>query len=141
MLKYNNKAIRQETKEQTNDKKDRQRPTVGQTDALTASQTDIQTNRYHMGVLMPLLVMRCMVAVLQRNHCNTNAPIWLDLQGQTLPSTPGTEITVRGCGSWTSGCCQYLTQPVTVRQCGGYFVYRHLGVGTCNYAYCVQADH
>ena len=136
MLKYNNKASIQRQKNRQMIKMTDRDGQLGQTDALRARQT----NRYHMGMLMSQ-IMRCMVAVLQRYHCNTDRAIWLDLQGESLPSTPGTEITVRGCSSWTSGCCQYQTQPVTVRQCGGYFVYRHRGVSTCSDAYCVQADH
>ena len=74
--------------------------------------------------------------VLQDDHCNTNAPYWLDLQGQASPS-PGRQIQVLACGHDPLGCC-YWNVSAIMRNCGEYFVYRLKPVDGCHEAYCAQ---
>ncbi|XP_076444784.1 uncharacterized protein LOC143282840 isoform X2 [Babylonia areolata] len=71
-----------------------------------------------------------------RSHCGTVATMWLDLQGQSLPDV-GDEVTARACAHWTSGCCR-TESPITVRNCGLYFVYKLNPAPNCNQAFCVE---
>ncbi|KAL8613228.1 hypothetical protein ACOMHN_001553 [Nucella lapillus] len=77
-----------------------------------------------------LLVLQYLIA-----HCTTAAPTWLDLQGQHLPAE-GQEIEGRACSTF-SNCCEYHS-PITVRNCGSYYVYKLQPQNTCYHAICLE---
>ncbi|KAK7092517.1 uncharacterized protein [Littorina saxatilis] len=71
-----------------------------------------------------------------KNHCGTDAPLWLDLQGGVLPAV-GTEKAARACAHWSNKCCHWES-PVTVRNCGSFVVYRLTPFSHCSLAYCTE---
>ncbi|KAL8566453.1 hypothetical protein ACOMHN_015089 [Nucella lapillus] len=71
-----------------------------------------------------------------KNHCTTHAPMWLDLEESSLPEV-GDQVSGRACANWDSNCCNWHS-PVTVRNCGDYFVYQLEPRSNCHLAYCVE---
>ncbi|XP_072181253.1 von Willebrand factor D and EGF domain-containing protein-like [Diadema setosum] len=74
------------------------------------------------------------------NQCGTEAPIWLDTKGDSLPP-PGESARHSACVSWTpsttQACCIF-TFPVSVTNCGDFFVYFLQPARGCNLAYCAK---
>ncbi|KAL8594260.1 hypothetical protein ACOMHN_044204 [Nucella lapillus] len=70
------------------------------------------------------------------HRCKTHAPMWLDLQGESLPE-PGQEKVTRACANWSGDCCNWDV-PITVRNCGDFFVYNLEPSPVCQLAYCAQ---
>ncbi|KAK7088640.1 hypothetical protein V1264_022541 [Littorina saxatilis] len=74
---------------------------------------------------------------VELRHCGTGRPYWLDLQGKELPAA-GQETDARACGTGHhSNCCE-LQKPISVRNCGAFFVYKLTPFSKCNRAYCAQ---
>lgn len=75
-------------------------------------------------------------ACVPERHCQTHAPMWLDLRGQPLPGL-GQETDGRACANWDSDCCNWES-PITVRNCGKFYVYKLQPRQTCSLAYCAE---
>ena len=97
--------------------------------------------------MLPVVVLQVEVAfnsyvagplLLQVNHCGTTAPVWLDLQGGTLPAKPGDHVDARSCAHWTGNCCNWQEE-VTVLNCGAFFLYKLKPHSSCQLAFCAES--
>lgn len=70
------------------------------------------------------------------NHCNTNAPGWLN--GSHPQNEDEGEVMRTVCFHWKNDCCHWKTQ-IKVRICGGFYLYylKKNALGDkFNYRYC-----
>uniref|UniRef100_A0AAY5L7P4 UMOD/GP2/OIT3-like D8C domain-containing protein n=1 Tax=Esox lucius TaxID=8010 RepID=A0AAY5L7P4_ESOLU len=67
-------------------------------------------------------------------RCGTHAPMWID---GTHPSIQDKVVQRGVCGSWTSGCCTFRSNPIHIKACpGNYYVYKFVTSNNCFLAYC-----
>lgn len=65
-------------------------------------------------------------------HCGTHAPGWLSGKH---PSVADGVVQRKICFHWSSGCCTWSTY-ISIRNCGGFFVYKLHRPPACTLRYC-----
>ena len=75
--------------------------------------------------------------LLQTWHCGTFVPMWLDMQGAGMPAA-GEMVDARACGTLWNKCCR-VDLPVSILNCGAFFVYHLQAVTACLSRYCAEA--
>lgn len=67
------------------------------------------------------------------NRCGTHATSWLT---NGHPSVADGRVSKQVCFSYGGNCCYAQTKNITVRNCGNYYVYELVPIGSCSYRYC-----
>ncbi|XP_022805383.1 uromodulin-like [Stylophora pistillata] len=71
-------------------------------------------------------------ARVEPNHCGTRFSGWLD---GVHPRVEHGEVTMKVCFSGLYRKCRDTTN-ILVKNCGSYYIYRHLGIQSCPRRYC-----
>nr|XP_054590939.1 uncharacterized protein LOC107397214 isoform X1 [Nothobranchius furzeri]XP_054590940.1 uncharacterized protein LOC107397214 isoform X1 [Nothobranchius furzeri] len=68
-------------------------------------------------------------------RCGTSAPLWI-----TAPHpTQMYQIVTRSvCGAWSGSCCNYVSRPIQIKLCNGFYVYKLATPTGCYTAYCAE---
>lgn len=67
-------------------------------------------------------------------RCGAAAPGWLN---GVHPTVADGEVSRKVCFHWTNNCCKWSVN-IKVRNCGGFYVYKHLEPPLCSGRYCVK---
>lgn len=80
---------------------------------------------------------------IQVEHCGTLAPLWLSLN-EKGPLLIGKERMGKACATWrkrdSTECCLF-SKPVTVKNCGGFIIYKLRPPPGCDMAYCAKGNY
>ncbi|XP_030636332.1 adhesion G protein-coupled receptor E3-like [Chanos chanos] len=67
-------------------------------------------------------------------RCGTDFPLWL---ASPHPQPEDGVVTRQVCGTWSSSCCYFQSNPIQVKACpGNYYVYEFVSPAYFNSAYC-----
>uniref|UniRef100_A0A8C6PEE5 UMOD/GP2/OIT3-like D8C domain-containing protein n=1 Tax=Nothobranchius furzeri TaxID=105023 RepID=A0A8C6PEE5_NOTFU len=69
-------------------------------------------------------------------RCGTYAPLWITAPH---PTQMNQTVTRSVCGAWSGSCCYLSSNPIQIKLCNGFYVYKPVYPTWCDYAYCAGA--